>query len=50
MDELRKTIKKITGGKKLQKDQCLIIILVGVLLCVIAIPVEKKIQSPIYRT
>lgn len=42
MDELRKTIKKITGGKKLQKDQCLIIILVGVLLCVIAIPVEKK--------
>lgn len=42
MDEIRKIIEKVTGGKKLQKDQCLIIILVGVLLCVIAIPVEKK--------
>ena len=42
MGEIKKMIEKLTGGKKLQKDQCLIIILVGVLLCVIAIPVEKK--------
>lgn len=42
MEAGRKLIQKLTGGKKLQKDQCLIMVLVGVLLCVIAIPVEKK--------
>ena len=41
MEEGKKIIQKLTGGKKLQKDQCMIIILVGILLCVIAIPVEK---------
>ena len=34
--------EKLTNGKKLRKDQCLIIILVGVLLCVIALPVQQK--------
>lgn len=34
--------EKLAGGKKLRKDQCLIVILVGVLLCVIALPVQKK--------
>lgn len=38
----KKILQKLTGGKKLQKDQCLIIILFGILLCVIAIPTEKK--------
>lgn len=37
-----KLTEKLTGQKKLRKDQCLIIILVGVLLCVIALPVQKK--------
>lgn len=37
-----KLTEKLTGGKKLRKDQCLIIILVGVLLCVIALPVQTK--------
>jgi stage III sporulation protein AG len=32
--------KKLTNGKKLRKDQCLIIILTGILLCVIALPVK----------
>lgn len=42
MEEGKRIIQKLTGGKKLQKDQCLIMILAGILLCVIAIPVEKK--------
>lgn len=42
MGEAGKVWEKLTGGRKLQKDQWLIIILVGILLCVIAIPVEKK--------
>lgn len=42
MGEVKKVLEKLSGGKKLQKDQCLIIVLVGILLCVIAIPVEKK--------
>ncbi|MDE6845370.1 MAG: hypothetical protein K2J99_06340 [Lachnospiraceae bacterium] len=37
-----KLTEKLTGGKKLRKDQCLIIILAGVLLCVIALPVKQK--------
>ena len=42
MEGGRKLLDKLTGGKKLEKDQCLIIILVGVLLCVIALPVRKN--------
>ena len=41
MGDGKKLIDRLTGGKKLEKDQCLIIILVGVLLCVIALPVRK---------
>lgn len=37
-----KPVEKMERSKKLRKDQCLIIILVGVLLCVIALPVGKK--------
>ncbi len=37
-----KLTEKLAGGKKLRKDQCLIIILAGVLLCVIALPVKQK--------
>lgn len=37
-----KITEKLTGGRKIRKDQCLIIILVGVLLCVIALPVKQK--------
>ena len=42
MEGGKKLLDKLTGGKKLEKDQCLIIILVGVLLCVIALPVRKN--------
>ena len=42
MEEGKKIIQRLTGGKKLQKDQCLILVLIGILLCVIAIPTEKK--------
>lgn len=42
MGESNNLIHRLTGGKKLQKDQYLIIILVGILLCVIAIPTNKK--------
>lgn len=37
-----KLTEKLAGGKKLRKDQCLIIILAGILLCVIALPVKQK--------
>ena len=33
---------KLADCRKLKKDQCLIMILIGVLLCVIALPVQKK--------
>lgn len=42
MGEVKKVWKRISGGKKLGKDQWLIIVLVGVLLCVISLPVEKE--------
>ena len=42
MGESNKVLQRLTNGKKLQKDQYLIIILVGILLCVIAIPTNKK--------
>lgn len=37
-----KMAEKIAGGKKFGKDQCLIIVLIGILLCVIALPVRQK--------
>lgn len=42
MDGLNKLINKITGGRKLRKDQLLIMVLAGILLCVIAIPVNDN--------
>ncbi len=42
MEEGKKIIQRLKGGKNLQKDQWLILILMGILLCVIAIPTEKK--------
>ena len=42
MESGKRLLGKLTGGKKLEKDQCLIIILAGVLLCVIALPVRKN--------
>ena len=41
MEGGKKLIAKLTNGKKLEKDQCLILILAGILLCVIALPVRK---------
>ena len=42
MEDGKKLLDKLTGGKKPEKDRCLIIILVGVLLCVIAFPVRQN--------
>lgn len=42
MGEAKKLFGRISGGKKLRKDQCLILILAGVLLAVISLPVEKE--------
>lgn len=42
MEEIKKRILRLTGGKKLRKDQCLILVLVGMLLCVISLPTEKE--------
>ena len=42
MEGGRKLIEKLTNGKKLEKDQCLILVLAGILLCVIALPVRKN--------
>lgn len=51
MGEIRKRIKQLTGGKKLRKDQCLILVLVGMLLCVISLPTDKeKSKSNIWDT
>ncbi len=41
MEQWKKLLNKITGGTKLRKDQLLIMILCGILLCVIALPVKK---------
>ncbi len=42
MGEIKKKIQKLTGGRKLGKDQCLILVLVGMLLCVISLPTDKE--------
>jgi len=42
MEEAKKFFGRISGGKKLRKDQCLILILAGILFCVISLPVEKE--------
>ena len=42
MGAAKKLAERICGGKKLRKDQCLILILAGVLLCVVSLPVEKE--------
>lgn len=42
MAEIKKKILQLTKGGKLRKDQCLILVLVGMLLCVISLPTEKK--------
>lgn len=42
MGEIKKRIQQLTGGKKLRKDQCLILVLVGMLLCVISLPTDKE--------
>lgn len=42
MGEGKKFFERISGGRKLRKDQCLILVLAGVLFCVISLPVEKE--------
>ena len=42
MGEAKKLFERVSGGKKLRKDQCLILILAGVLFCVISLPTEKE--------
>lgn len=45
MELLMKAVNKITSVTKLRKDQLLIMVLAGILLCVIALPVKKKDSS-----
>lgn len=42
LEDGKKLLDRLTGGRKLRKDQCLIVILLGILLCVISLPVEKS--------
>lgn len=42
MGEAKKLFERINGKKRLRKDQWLIVVLAGVLLCVISLPVEKE--------
>lgn len=42
MGEAKKFFGRISGGKKLGKDQCLILVLAGILFCVISLPVDKE--------
>ena len=42
LEDGKRLLEKLTGGRKLRKDQWLIVILMGVLLCVISLPVEKS--------
>ena len=41
MEHLKKLMDKITSGRKLRKDQLLIMVLSGILLCIIALPVKE---------
>ena len=41
MEGGKKLLDKLAGRKKLDKDQCLIIILAGILLCIVAMPVKQ---------
>lgn len=43
--EQNKIIDKITGVKKLRKDQLVVMVLCGILLCVIALPAKEKESS-----
>ena len=45
MELLMKAVNKITNVTKLRKDQLLIMVLAGILLCVIALPVKKNNSS-----
>lgn len=51
MGEIKKKLQQLTGEKKLRKDQFLILVLVGMLLCVISLPTEKeKVKSNLWDT
>lgn len=39
MERIKKLMNKITGGTKMRKDQLLIMVLCGILLCIIALPI-----------
>ena len=51
MGEAKKLFERINGKKRLRKDQWLIVVLAGVLLCVISLPVEiEKSKSNLLDT
>ena len=45
MERINQIWSKLTGGRKLRKDQLLIVILIGILLCIIAVPVKDNKSS-----
>lgn len=42
MEEAKKLFERVTGKRKLEKDQCVILVLIGILFCVISLPVKKE--------
>ena len=51
MGEGKAFLERIWGKKKLRKDQCVILVLIGMLICVISLPVKKeKTQSDLSDT
>lgn len=51
MGEGKAFMERIWGKKKLRKDQCVILVLIGMLFCVISLPVKKeKTQSDVSDT
>ena len=51
MEEGKAFLERIWSKKKLRKDQCVILVLIGMLFCVISLPVKKEqIQSDISDT
>ena len=51
MGEGKAFLERIWGKKKLRKDQCVILVLIGMLFCVISLPVKKeKTQSDVSDT
>ncbi|MDE6749649.1 MAG: stage III sporulation protein AG [Lachnospiraceae bacterium] len=48
MGQIKKLMNKITGGTKMRKDQLLIMVLCGILLCIIALPIGGSDSGSVF--